>query len=55
MSPLRKPSNQIAVLRSFQQYLPISLSGKQMTVDKVLQETLIQAHTTKRGRCCSLS
>ena len=41
--------NQIAVLRSFQQYLPISLSGKQMTVDKVLQETLIQAHTTKKG------
>jgi multidrug efflux pump subunit AcrB len=37
------------VLRSFQQYLPISLSGKQMTVDKVLQETLIQAHTTKKG------
>ena len=41
--------NQIAVLRSFQQYLPISLSGKQMTVDKVLQETLIQAHTAKKG------
>ena len=41
--------NQIAVLRSYQQYLPISLSGKQMTVDKVLQETLIQAHTAKKG------
>lgn len=39
--------NQIAVLRSFQQYLPISLSGKQQTVDKVLQETLVQSYYPK--------
>lgn len=35
--------NQIAVLRSFQQYLPISLTGKQQTVEQVLRETLVQA------------
>lgn len=41
--------NQIAVLRSFQQYLPISMSGKQMTVDEVLQQTLIQARVSEKG------
>lgn len=35
--------NQIAVLRSFQQYLPISLAGKQQTVEQVLRETWVQA------------
>lgn len=33
--------NQIAVLRSFQQYLPISLAGKYQTVEQVLRETLV--------------
>ena len=36
--------NQIAVLRSFQQYLPISLAGKQQTVEQVLRETLVRAN-----------
>ena len=36
--------NQIAVLRSFQQYLPISLAGKQQTVEQVLRETLISTN-----------
>ena len=31
--------NQIAVLRSFQQYIPISLAGKYQTVEQVLRET----------------
>lgn len=35
--------NQIAVLRSYQQYLPISLAGKQQTVEQVLRQTLVQA------------
>lgn len=34
--------NRIAVLRSYQQYLPISLAGKQQTVEQVLRETLVQ-------------
>lgn len=38
--------NQIAVLRSYQQYLPISLTGKQQTVEQVLRETLVKANTT---------
>lgn len=38
--------NQIAVLRSFQQYLPISLAGKYQTVEQVLRETLV---TTNKG------
>lgn len=36
--------NQIAVLRSFQQYLPISLAGKQQTVERVLRETLVPTY-----------
>lgn len=35
--------NQVAVLRSFQQYLPISLVGRQQTVEQVLRETLIRS------------
>ena len=38
--------NQIAVLRSYQQYLPISLAGKQQTVQQVLRETLVRTNTT---------
>ncbi|HBU44342.1 MAG: efflux RND transporter permease subunit [Petrimonas sp.] len=38
--------NQIAVLRSYQQYLPISLAGKQQTVQQVLRETLVKTNTT---------
>lgn len=35
-------SNQIAVLRSFQQYLPITVAGNPQTVHQVLQGTLVQ-------------
>lgn len=34
--------NRIATLRSYQQYLPISLAGKQQTVEEVLRQTLVQ-------------
>lgn len=34
--------NRIATLRSYQQYLPISLAGKQQTVEEVLRETHVQ-------------
>lgn len=33
--------NQIALLRSYQQYLPISLAGKQQSVNQVLSQTMI--------------
>ncbi|WP_298652583.1 efflux RND transporter permease subunit [uncultured Proteiniphilum sp.] len=33
--------NQVAVLRSFQQYLPISITGKQQTIGEVLHETFV--------------
>ena len=33
--------NRIAVLRSYQQYLPITVAGKQQSVQQVLQETLV--------------
>ncbi len=34
--------NQVAILRSFQQYLPISISGEQQTVTEVLRKTLVK-------------
>lgn len=36
--------NQVAILRSFQQYLPISISGQQQTIQEVLQQTLIDGY-----------
>lgn len=36
----------ITTLRSYQQYLPIVLSGKRQTIENVLQETLIRTHLT---------
>ena len=42
--------NQIATLRSFQQYLPISVSGKQQTIQDVLQKTLVYGTSTNKGQ-----
>ncbi|WP_352422648.1 efflux RND transporter permease subunit [Proteiniphilum sp.] len=36
--------NQVAVLRSFQQYLPISIAGKQQSIRSVLQQTLVHGY-----------
>lgn len=41
--------NQIALLRSYQQYLPISLAGKQQTAEQVLRETLVQANASRNN------
>ena len=41
--------NEIATLRSYQYYLPITLSGKQQSIDKVLQETLIHTQLSEGG------
>jgi multidrug efflux pump subunit AcrB len=40
--------NRIAVLRSYQQYLPISLAGQQRTVEQILHETLVQTRMPNR-------
>ena len=42
--------NQIAVLRSFQQYLPISIAGKQQSIQDVLQQTLVYGYPADRSQ-----
>lgn len=39
--------NEVAVLRSFQQYLPISIAGQQQTIQKVLQHTLVHGSSSR--------
>lgn len=34
--------NQVSVLRSYQQYLPIGIAGKEMSVNRILAETLVE-------------
>ena len=41
--------NEIATLRSYQQYLPISLAGEEQTVNEVLQNTLVQTTPDEEG------
>ena len=41
--------NEIATLRSYQYYLPITLSCKEQTVNEILQETLIYSYATNAG------
>ncbi|MDD6211476.1 MAG: efflux RND transporter permease subunit [Bacteroidales bacterium] len=41
--------NQVATLRSFQQYLPIVLSGKENRMDDLLKTTFIRMNTDKEG------
>lgn len=42
--------NEIASLRSYQQYLPISLAGKGETIDEVLKNTLVRTQPDKEGK-----
>lgn len=42
--------NQVAVLRSFQQYLPISIASKQQTIQDVLQQTLVYGYPPDRSQ-----
>ena len=42
--------NQVAVLRSFQQYLPISIAGKQQSIQDVLQQTLVYGYPIDRSQ-----
>ncbi|WP_071144970.1 efflux RND transporter permease subunit [Bacteroides ihuae] len=41
--------NSVAMLHSYQQYLPINIAGNEKTVNKVLQETLIRTIPDKDG------
>lgn len=36
--------NQVAILRSFQQYLPISIAGREQSIQDVLQQTLLYGY-----------
>lgn len=36
--------NQVTVLRSFQQYLPISIAGREQSIQNVLQQTLVHGY-----------
>jgi len=42
--------NQVAILRSFQQYLPISIAGKQQSIRDVLQQTLVYGYPSDRSQ-----
>ena len=38
--------NQVSTLRSYQQYLPIGIAGREMSVNRILAETLVEVKTT---------
>ena len=42
--------NSVAMLHSYQQYLPISIVGEERTVNEVLLQTLIQTRRTVRAK-----
>ncbi len=41
--------NKVATLRSYQTYLPISISGREQTLDEILTYTLIEVPSSVRG------
>ena len=41
--------NSVTMLHSYQQYLPINIAGNERTVNRVLQETLIQTQPDSKG------
>ncbi|ADQ79702.1 acriflavin resistance protein [Paludibacter propionicigenes WB4] len=42
--------NEVAVLRSYQQYLPIVLSGEERTVNEIITNTLVKTSSFEQGR-----
>jgi len=42
--------NEVAVLRSYQQYLPIVLGGEERTVNEIITNTLIKTSSSEQGR-----
>lgn len=41
--------NSVTMLHSYQQYLPINIAGNEKTVNRVLQETLVQTQPDSKG------
>ena len=41
--------NKVATLRSYQNYLPISISGREQTLDEILTYTMVEIPSTVRG------
>lgn len=41
--------NSVSMLHSYQQYLPISISGDEKTVNEILRETLVQTQSDNNG------
>ena len=41
--------NKVATLRSYQSYLPISISGREQTLDEILTHTLVEIPSSVRG------
>ncbi len=42
--------NSVTMLHSFQQYLPINIAGDEKTVNRILQETLVQTERDAQGQ-----
>ncbi len=42
--------NEVATLRSYQQYLPITIADEEKTVNDILQQTLVQTQADKGGK-----
>lgn len=42
--------NEVATLRSYQQYLPITITGEEQTISEILQNTLIRTLPDKEGK-----
>lgn len=47
--------NKVSTLRSYQQYLPVSIAGKEQTINRILSTTLVQTQPDEKGRSISLS
>lgn len=41
--------NSVSVLRSYQQYLPVSIAGEEQSINRILSETLVQTQPDRRG------
>lgn len=41
--------NKVSTLRSFQQYLPISIVGEEQSINEILKNTLVQSQADKNG------
>ncbi len=47
-------ANEVAVLRSYQQYLPIILGGEEKTVNEIIRNTLVKTSFNEQGKSFAL-